>query len=207
VAPWSFADRGWFVNDALNLRSSENLRAVAVALESPTLLFGVHRWFAGGSSPDLIAFGSAADWDAELARGRPGDNLIVLSVADVPDLVLLHAREPGFRGADVDLAALRLGGPGRELAIVSRQTSAAAHRATYRMVEVADHESWQDEVADALAASDETWIFDNDVVWRDHKRRSAGTTPPEQWPARHGRYVVDGFVPDAEGRIVCGGPY
>jgi hypothetical protein len=50
---WRFADRGWFVNDDLNLRSPSNLAAVEGALSFPNIAFGVHRWFRGGRSTRL----------------------------------------------------------------------------------------------------------------------------------------------------------
>jgi predicted ATPase with chaperone activity len=36
---------------------------------------------------------------------------------------------------------------------------------------------------------------------------SQGPDPPETWTARHGIYLLDGYVPDEQGRVLCGGPY
>jgi len=79
---------------------------VASDLEFPIVLFGVHRWFAGGSSAATIAITSLDQWDAELARGKPGDNVILISLQRVEAEALTHAGDltsrlsPGPSAAD-----------------------------------------------------------------------------------------------------------
>ncbi len=54
-------------------------------------MFGSHRWFAGGGSPSLVAITTIEQWDDEIARGRPGDNIILLSLRKVAQMALVHA--------------------------------------------------------------------------------------------------------------------
>ena len=89
MSAWRFDDRGWFVNDALNLRTEVNRRIVAAELEYANVVFGAHRWFAGGNSANSIAITSLDQWDAELARGRPGDNVIIQSLVTPLDQFLI----------------------------------------------------------------------------------------------------------------------
>ncbi len=51
VTGWRFSDRGWFHNEGLNLRAEANRRLIADELVERNILFGAHRWFAGGGSP------------------------------------------------------------------------------------------------------------------------------------------------------------
>jgi hypothetical protein len=213
---WRFADRGWFINDRLNLRSEANRRIVANELAFPNVAFGVHRWFAGGSSLDAIAITSLDQWDADLARGRPGDNVILLSLRQVEDAALVHAGDIGSPQPAVpsaaDVVAIdafnALGGYG-EIFVVRRFSPRPGEiESASRYVDLRDAAwPWQQALAEHSVDGGEVWLFDGELLWRDHDRRRHGAEPPETWTASHGICLVDGYVPDENGRVVCGGPY
>jgi hypothetical protein len=215
VRGWRFADRGWFVNDGLNLRTDANRRIVAGELEFPNLVFGVHRWFAGGGSADPIAITSLHQWDADLERGRPGDNLIVLSLRRVEAEALARAgdisspRPPTPSAAEVSAIEAYVAAGGAELLFVRRfSPRPAAIECSFKWVDLEDAAwPWQQALAEHSVDGGEAWLFDGELLWRDHDRRQSGADPPETWTAHHGIYLLDGYVPDEQGRVVCGGPY
>jgi hypothetical protein len=214
VTGWRFSDRGWFVNHKINLRSQENRRLVTAELEFPNIAFGVHRWFFGGGSPDLVAIATPARWGAELARGRPGDNLLLISLRRVAELALAHVGEltsrqpPALASHEETIRAF--------LADTRRGQIALVHRYSPRPGRLVCHygifwdpeaDGWDTELWEWSQAGGELWLFDNELVWQDHERRAWGTQPPEEWEAQHGLCLVDGYVPDEQGRVVCGGAY
>jgi hypothetical protein len=212
---WRFADRGWFINDALNLRSAANRRAVADELEFPNIVFGLHRWFAGGGNAAHVAIATMEQWDAELARGRPGDNLLLLSLRRVAGRALAHAGEitsherPVLGRSDIERIGAFLGDDRRDLTVVQRLSPRPGDiRCAARVIPTYPRPSeWDQELADGPWSGGDVWLFDGDLVWRDHAHRQRAPQPPETWTASHGLYVVDGYVPDELGRVVCGGPY
>jgi hypothetical protein len=212
--PWRFADRGWFVNDGINLRSATNLALVASALEFPNIAFGLHRWFRGGASPDAIAMATEEEWDAELARGRPGDNLMLLSLREVADQALLRLGElTGVSLApisDADLGPIRdfLNNDRREVAVVRRYSPRPGELVcAHRVLWDPKPDEWAEQVDEWRATSGELWFFDEELLWQRHHTRIRADVPPEDWMAHHGLYLVDGYIPDEAGRVVCGGPY
>ena len=217
MSGWRFADRGWFVNDRLNLRSEANRRLVANELDIPNVAFGVHRWFAGGSSLDEIAITSLEEWDAELARGRPGDNVILLSLRQVEDAALVHAGDmrspqpPEPTAADVAaIAAYNAAARYGEIFVVRRfspRPGEIESASTYVDLRDAPAWPWQQALAEHSVGGGEVWLFDGELLWRDHDRRRHEAAPPETWTANHGICLVDGYVPDEHGRVVCSGPY
>lgn len=211
---WRYSDREWFRNDRLNLRTEAIRRLVIGELTGQNVLFGSHRWFAGGAAEDDVAITSVEEWDAELARGRPGDNVILLSLRQVTQLALVHAGsldDPGplaLSAAEIAAVEARSHGNGLgELLCVRRSSrGASVLAASCRHIDLRDGEwPWRDQLQEA--GGGEMWLFEGDLDWRDHERRQFGTEPPEAWTAHHGIVLVDGVVPDAEGRVVCGGPY
>lgn len=212
---WRFADRGWFVNDALNLRSAASRAIVAAELKFPNVTFGVHRLFAGGGSPSEIAIATIDQWETELSRGRPGDNLILLSLRQVQDQALVHVGDvaspdpPVLHPMDVDVVEAYISGGGSELAFVWRFTATpGAMDCASAAIDLHDNQIvWRESVAERSAGRGEVWLFDGEILWRDHDRRQFGWEPPEAWTAHHGIYLVDGYLPDEQGRVVCGGPY
>ena len=212
---WRFEDRGWFVNDAINLRTESNRQAIAAELEYPNVVFGAHRWFAGGSAADAVAITSLVDWDADLARGRPGDNVILLSLRRVEAEALAHvgdsaSPEPPILGAS-DIAAIEshAADGGYELLFVRRfSPQPGGVEAAFRWIDLRDTSwPWQRAFAEHAADGGEVWLFDGELLWREHHERHRGSDPPETWRAGYGAYVVDGYIPDEHGRVVCGGPY
>jgi hypothetical protein len=216
LSGWRFADREWFVNDGLNLRTDANRRMVAGELEFPNVVFGAHRWFAGGGSADLIAITSLDQWDADLARGRPGDNVIVLSLRRVEAEALRRAGDmsspqppPVPSEADVNAIGAYIAAGGNELLFVRRfSPRPAVIESSFKWIDLEDAaRPWQHALAEHSIDGGEVWLFDGELLWRDHDRRQLGADPPETWTAHHGIYVLDGHVPDEQGRVVCGGPY
>jgi hypothetical protein len=69
-----------------------------------------------------------------------------------------------------------------------------------------DQVDWREPIAERSAHGGEVWLFDGAIVCRDHDRRRRGAEPPEAWDAHHGIYLIDGYFPDEQGRVVCGGP-
>jgi hypothetical protein len=212
---WRFVDRGWFVNDWLNLRTEANRRLVASELEFPNVVFGAHRWFAGGSSADAVAITAPGQWDAELARGRPGDNLILLSLRHIGAGALARTgtttspHPPAPSPADVIAIEGYVAAGGLELLFVRRFSPLPGTiEAAFAWLDLGDAGwPWQDALAEHAAGGGEAWLFDGELLWRDHDRRQRGSDPPETWTARHGICLVDGYLPDERGRVVCGGPY
>jgi hypothetical protein len=215
VKGWRFADRGWFVNDGLNLRTDSNRRIVAGELEFPNVVFGVHRWFAGGGSADTIAVTSLDEWDADLARGRPGDNVIVLSLRRIEAEALARAgditspRPPVPSASDIQAIEAYIAVGGAELLFVRRfSPRPGTTECSFKWVDLDDAASpWQQALAEHSVPGGELWLFDGELLWRDHDRRQLAADPPETWTAHHGIYLLDGCVPDEDGRVVCGGPY
>src|SRR5680860_1517991 len=206
VVPWRFADRGWFVNDGINLRSDANRAAVAEALVSPNVAFGLHRWFKGGCAPDAIAIATPQEWEAELARGRPGDNLMLLSLRDVANQALLRLGEVTgrpLRGlGDSDLTVIRdfLRDDRREVAVVHRYSPRPGEvTCAHSVLWDPQHDEWAAQIDQWKATSGELWFFDEEILWQRHDTRIQADTPPEDWMAQHGLYLVDGYLPDAEG--------
>jgi hypothetical protein len=116
----------------------------------------------------------------------------------------MSGRTTGWVFADWLIAA---GGP--ELALVARfpavPTVVECHVA---FIDCRDDEvAWRQPVARTSAHGGEVWLFDAEPVWPDHDRRVRGDEPPDTWMAHHGLYLVDGYAPDDQGRVVCGGPY
>ena len=70
---------------------------------------------------------------------------------------------------------------------------------------------WQQALAEHSVEGGEVWLFDSELLWRDHDRRIHGAEPPETWTANHGICLVDGYLPDdtdascAAGRTERGG--
>ena len=167
---WRFADRGWFVNDRLNLRSEANRRLVANELAFPNVAFGIHRWFAGGNSLDEIAITSLDQWDADLARGRPGDNVILLSLRQVEDAALVHTGDIGSPQPPVpsaaDVVAIEafnaVGGCG-EIFVVRRfspRPGEIESASTY--IDLRDAASpWQQALAEHAVDRGEVWLFED----------------------------------------------
>jgi hypothetical protein len=215
MSGWRFDDRGWFVNDALNLRMDAIRPAVSAELEGGNVVFGAHRWFAGGSAADPVALTSLDDWDAELARGRPGDHVLLLSLRRIEAEALAHAGDRASEGSPVlgsaDISAVEsyAAAGGLEILFVRRATPSEGETdAAFRWIDLRDASwPWQQAFAEHAAGGSEVWLFDGELLWRDHDRRRRGSDPPETWRAQHGIYVVDGYIPDEQGRVVCGGPY
>jgi hypothetical protein len=215
MSGWRFDDRGWFVNDALNLRTVANRHVVGAELEHQNVAFGVHRWFAGGSAADAIAITSLGEWDAALARGRPGDNVILMSLRQVEAEALAHAGDiasgeaPILSAADITAIEVHAARGGLELLFVRRfAPQPGSTDASSRWIDLRDTlRPWREAVAEHAVDGGEVWLFDGELLWRDHHRRLQGSEPPERWQAHHGIYVIDGYVPDEQGRVVCGGPY
>jgi hypothetical protein len=215
MSGWRFDDRGWFVNDRLNLGTEVSRRVVAAELEDANVVFGAHRWFAGGRSADAIAITSLDQWDAELARGQPGDNVILISLRRVDAEALAHvgdreSAEPTDLGAAAIAAVESYAAAGGvELLVVRRFTPRSGDiEAACQWIDLRDTSwPWQQALAEHSTAGGERWVFDGELLWRDHRRRLQASDPPESWQASDGVYVVDGYVPDDQGRVVCGGPY
>jgi hypothetical protein len=214
MSRWRFADREWFVNDGLNLRTDANRRIVARELEFPNVVFGAHRWFAGGASASAIAFTSLDQWDADLAKGRPGDNLILLSLRRVETTALMHAGDissshpPVPSAADVNAIEAFIEAGGGELLFVRRFSRPGNVDGAFMWIDLRDPGwPWQQALAEHSVDGGEAWLFDGELLWRDHDQRLSASGPPEQWTAQHGIYLVDGYLPDDQGRVVCGGPY
>ena len=213
---WLFSDRGWFHNERLNLRAEANRRLIADELVERNVVFGSHRWFAGGGSPTLVAITTIEQWDNEVARGRPGDNIILLSLRKVARMALVHAGDAStpqpeeLRAEDAAIVEAydRVAKFG-ELLCVRRFTPVSGKvEAGFDRIDLRDaSEPWQEQLAEASSGGGETWLFDGELDWRDHERRQHGLEPPESWTANHGICLVDGYVPDPHGRVVCGGPY
>jgi hypothetical protein len=215
MSGWGFADRGWFVNDGLNLATDMNRRIVAAELGSPNVVFGDHRWFAGGGSATGIAITSLDQWDAELARARPGDNVILLSLRRVEADALTRAGDLASRippvpsAADVDAVEAFIAAGGNEL-LLGRGFSPRPREVecAFRWIDLRDAAwPWRPAFAEHSVDGGDVWLFDGELLYRDHDRPQYGSDPPETWTAHHGINLVDGFVPDEQGRVVCGGPY
>jgi len=216
VTGWRFSDREWFKNERLNLRAEANRGLVADELVDGNVVFGPHRWFAGGGSPALIALTTIEEWDEEVARGRPGDNLILLSLRKVAGLAVVHTGEPTSSRPGTlqpaDIAAVehydRSAAFGELLCVRRSAPTPGKPEAALRVIDLRDAGwPWQEQVAEAASGGGEVWLFDGELAWRDHERRQQGSEPPEEWTAHHGLCLVDGYLPDAQGRVVCGGPY
>jgi hypothetical protein len=212
---WENADRGWFTNDDLNLDSAANRRIVASELTFPNVAFGVHRRFAGGVSLSEIALGSAGEWEDELSKATPGDNLILLSLRQVQHQAIAHAgdptnrRPPVLQPSDHDAVQAFITAGGSELALVSRSSpTPTVVECAFTFVDCRDDRvDWHEQVAERSGRGSEVWLFDAEIVWRDHDRRVLGDEQPEAWNAHHGIYLIDGYAPDERGQVVCGGPY
>jgi hypothetical protein len=153
------------------------------------------------------------EWLMELDSGRPGDNLMLLSLDAVRDESLLRIGSidgPVLGRVDSVVRPIveLLGDTRREVAVVRRSSPGAGEL-------VADHsvlwdpssEEWQNLLDAWAATTGELWFFDEEIIWQRHEDRFRAETSPELWSARHGVYIVDGFLPDDDGRVVCGGPY
>jgi hypothetical protein len=215
MSGWRFSDREWFVNDGLNLRTDANRRIVAAELAFPNVVFGAHRWFAGGGSASAIAITSLDEWDADLAKGRPGDNVILLSLRRVEAEALTHAgnmaspHPPVLSTADINAIEAFIAAGGNELLFVRRfSPRPGTIDCVFTWIDLRDAGwPWQKGLAEYAIGGGEVWLFDGELLWRDHDRRQSGSDPPETWTAHHGSCLVDGYVPDEQGRVVCGGPY
>ena len=215
MSGWRFDDRGWFVNDALNLRTIANRQVVGAELGNQNVAFGVHRWFTGGSAANAIAITSLGEWEAALARGRPGDNVILVSLRQIEAEALAHAgnmasgEPPILSAADITAIEVHAAGGGLELLFVRRFAPQTGNvEAAFQWIDIRDSSrTWREAIAEHSVAGGEVWLFDGELLWRDHDRRQRRSDPPETWHARHGIYLVDGYIPDEQGRVVCGGPY
>jgi hypothetical protein len=209
-----FADRGWFVNDRINLRTDTNRQLVAAELQFPNIAFGLHRWFAAGSSPDLLAIATPEQWEAELARGRPGDNLMLLSLRRVAELAVAHVggvtnREPlSLDGSDLVPVQSLLADDRQEITVIHRFSPQPDDLiCSYKVQWDLKTPDWDAQIDEWSAMSGELWFFNNEIIWQEPASRVRAAQPPEEWTAQHGMYLVDGYLPDQQGRVVSGGPY
>ncbi len=198
---WRFSDRGWFHNERLNLRAEANRRLIADELVERNVVFGSHRWFAGGGSPSLVAITTIEQWDDEVARGRPGDNIILLSLRKVAQMALVHAWDASTPWPEAvrpeDAAVIeaydRMAKLGELLCVrrftpTSGQVEAALDRIDLRDVSV----PWQEQLAEAAASGGgEIWLFDGELDCAGPRASPtrAGTarvmdSPPRPLPGR-----------------------
>jgi len=153
------------------------------------------------------------EWHMELDRGRPGDNLMLLSLEAVQaDAILRIGSIDGPALGRVDSAVRPivdlLSDSRREVAVVRRCSPATGQvLADHSVLWNPSPEEWQEQLDAWATIAGELWFFDEEIIWQRHEDRFRAETPPEQWTARHGVYLVDGFLPDDQGRVVCGGPY
>jgi hypothetical protein len=200
----------WVVNDEINVLAEHNQAAVRAELVFPNVVFGLHRWYAGGSSPSRLAFASPGEWEAELTRGRAGDNLQLVSLSKVHHLALAHVGSATSDVAPIPTPAVeeRLLGffdnELEELAVVHRHVLDSTRlECSYDVIEAED---WADALERWSRLRGELYFFDDaKVVWGEDEPVSAYA--PEARRGQHGHYVVDGYLPDSEGRIVIGGAY
>jgi hypothetical protein len=202
----------WFVNDALNVLAPQHQARMRAELRPPNVVFGLHRWYAGGRSPDRIALSSVQQWEAELDRSRAGDNLVLVSLHEVRERAIgeagdLSSLSPPILPAALEarfLGFLRRAG---ELAVVHRHLGAdGSVRCGYDVVWDPSPEDWAEWLERWSSLNGELLFFDDDeILWREKGARGGGS--PEEWPGRYAGYLFDGYVPNGQGQVVAGGAY
>jgi hypothetical protein len=203
----------WFLNDAINVLSADNQERIRAELVVPNVVFGLHRWYAGGSSPTSIALSSQAEWDLELSRCRPGDNLVLVSLRRVRHLALAHAgvlssgSPPVLSSPGQERLLAFLHDHRRELAVLHRHVGGDGRfECDYDIVWDPSPEEWSEHLERWSRLQGELLFFDDDeILWRDKSGRQG--VPPEEWASNYGDYLFDGYFPDARGRVVVGGAY
>ena len=203
----------WVVHDAINVLAEDNQAAVRAELVFPNIAFGLHRWYAGGSSPSLVALASPAQWEAELRRGRPGDNLMLVSLRKVSHLALAHVGSPTSANPPSPTDAVQerllrfLGDESNELAVVHRfLLDDEQVECSYGTVSDPSAADWTDALDRWSRLRGELFFFDDSaVVWA--KAEPGSASAPESRTGQHGYYLIDGYLPDPDGRVVIGGPY
>lgn len=200
----------WIVDDKLNVLAEENQGAVRAELVSPNVAFGLRRLYAGGGNPLLLALAAPKEWEAELARGRPGDNLMLVSLRDVSHLAIAHVGSPTSAIAPVPADGVHerlltfLRDESNELAVVNRHLVGDEHvECSYDTIWDPSADDWADALDRWSRLRGELFFFDDaKVVWgRDEP------DTPESRSAQHGYFLIDAYIPDAAGRIVVGGVY
>jgi hypothetical protein len=205
----------WFVNDRINLLSNVNLELVAAALRFPNIAFGLHRWFYRASGPDPIAVATSEQWEAELARGRPGDNLMLLSLEAVRLSAMVHVGDvpstDPLRMSPQQQQQVRefLADDRHEIAVVHRSSPDGREvSCSYEVLWNPGSEEWDDPLRKWSQSMGELFLFNNDILWQDVRpARSRTERPPEEWTPQHGMFLADGYIPDEDGRVVCRGAY
>lgn len=138
---------------------------------------------------------------------------MLLSLRRVADPAVIHAGEltrlepptPGQQ--DLDCVRATLSDRGREFAVVHRFSPTPGKLVcSYDVLWDPEQAEWEDQLDQWSGLSGELFFFDNEIVWQQHHSRVRASEPPEQC-AQHGLYLVDGYISDDAGRVVCGGPY
>ena len=203
----------WVVHDAINVLAEQNQAAVRAELVVPNVAFGLRRLYAGGGNPLLVALASPAEWEAELRRGRPGDNLMLVSLRKVNHLALAHVGSPASAVPLVPSDAVQerlqafLGDRSNELAVVHR------HVLDDELVECGYDTIWDPSDDDWTDALDRWSRLKGELFFFDDAKVVGGKDEPdsayalESRTGQHGYYLIDGYLPDAVGRIVIGGVY
>jgi len=202
----------WVWNPLIDATSAENRKLVVEALQGGNIAFGLHRWYYGGSAPDFCSIGAVDEWDAEIARGRPGDNLMIVSLESVSHQKILRQGHPVLGGmgslASDDLgAAWRfLESSANEIVAITRHISDAGEVvSSIELVWDPDAVERDRLFEEWRGLPGELWLFDMSVIWQDESDRKG--IPREQWTAQHQQFLVDVYIPDQQGRVPTGGAY
>ena len=205
-------ERRWLWNPRIDVTSPESRGLMIDALKGSNVAFGFHRWYYGGSAPDLISIATITEFDVEIGRGRPGDNLMLVSLDSVANRAIAHVGDPVAGG----LAALSddaLHGVWNFLASSANEVVALArHIADDGDVVCTVELIWDPDPADRDELTyqwrdlpGELWLFDSNVVWQPESDRSG--IARTHWKAQHGHFLLDGYLPDEMGRVPVGGAY
>lgn len=203
----------WVVHDEINVLTEQNQAVVRAELVFPNVVFGLHRWYAGGSSPSRVVLATPEEWEAELSRGRPGDNLMLVSLRKVTHLALAHLGSPMSADPPItpdsvqERLLLFLEDESNELAVVHRYVLHNEHvECSYDTVWDPSADDWADDLDRWSRLKGELFFFDDaKVVWA--KAEPCPVYAPESRTGQRGYYLIDGYLPDADGRIVIGGAY
>lgn len=202
----------WIVNPKISATSPENRAIIQSALQQSNVAFGLHRWYYGGSGPDLIAITNMDRWDEELRRGRPGDNLMLVSLVDVEEKAIAHLgnamnSEPLLsHETELERAWAFLESTNNEVIALTRHVNAAGNTAcSIEILWDPDDNERSKLVERWRLTPGELWLFGASVIWQDDPAHHE--LPRTEWRAQHGQFLLDVYIADADGNVPNGGAY